>query len=94
MHEVDKLGHLLESCRAIGIVVRDESLGGDGGGLCRLRGQRVLFVDADDDDAGRYQKTVSALKDEPELEHMFLPPVIREDLQRLRDDDRSDRGQH
>jgi hypothetical protein len=94
MYEVDKLGHLLESCRAIGIVVRDESLGGGGGGLCRLRGQRVLFVDADADDAGRYEKTISALKDEPEFEQMFLPPVIREDFQRSRDDDRSARGQH
>ena len=92
MHEVDKLGHLLESCRAVGIVVRDESLGGGGGGLCRLRGERVLFVDAEADDAGRYEKTVAALVAVPEFDDMFLPPVIREDLERARTEARSARG--
>lgn len=92
MHEVDKLGHLLESCRAIGIVIRDEPLGGGGGGMCVLRGQRVLFVDAEETDGGRYEKTVAALIGEPEFDEMFLPPVIRDDLERARDAARSPRG--
>lgn len=92
MLEVDKLGHLLESCRTVGIVVRDEPLGGGGGGLCRLRGERVLFVDADADDVGRYEKTVDALLEEPEFDDMFLPPVIRDDLERARTEARSSRG--
>ena len=49
-------------------------MGGEGGGLCKLRGRRVLFVDTFADIATRYDRTISALAGRPELEGRFLPP--------------------
>lgn len=74
------LERLLEACGDLGIAVRCEPLGGEGGGLCLLRGQRVLFVDSDADLAFQLDTTASALADLPELGQMYLPPVLRETL--------------
>ena len=80
----EKLGRLLELCGELAIAVRYEPLGGEGGGLCLLRGRRVLFVDSDADLATQYDATVSALAGLPELDEVFLPPVLRQALEAKR----------
>ena len=62
-------------------------LGGDGGGLCLLKGQRVLFVDLDADLASQLDTTVLALAQVPELDEVFLPPVLRQALDAKRTTD-------
>ncbi len=77
-----RLETLLATAEQLGIEVRRESLGGEGGGLCSLRGRRVLFVDTAADAATRYDRTVAALASLPELQDRYLPPELREDLDR------------
>jgi hypothetical protein len=77
-----RLETLLEAAEQLGIEVRCEPLGGDGGGLCQLKGRRVLFVDASADLATRYDRTLAALAGLPELAQRFLPPELRDDLER------------
>lgn len=77
-----RLDLLLEIARELAIEVRTESLGGEGGGLCVLRGRRVLFVDQLADLETRYEKTAASMSALGELEHRYLPPEVREDLQR------------
>ena len=55
--------------------VRQERLGGSGGGWCRVRGREVLFVDLDADVATRADRC---------LEAMYLPPALREKVDALR----------
>jgi hypothetical protein len=45
MHTVDMLERLLAACRAAGYSIRQEWLGGDGGGVCEIKGQKCVFVD-------------------------------------------------
>jgi len=45
MHRVEILEQLLARAASRGLVIRQEWLGGRGGGLCELRGQSYLFVD-------------------------------------------------
>lgn len=45
MHRVEMLEQLLARAANRGLVIRQEWLGGRGGGLCELRGQNYLFVD-------------------------------------------------
>jgi hypothetical protein len=79
-----RLEALLTLAEHVGIDVRAEPMGGTGGGLCRLRGKRVLFVDTAADLEIRYEKTLNALAPLPELETHFLTPEIRRDIEDLR----------
>ena len=79
-----RLEALCELAEDIGIEVRAEPMGGDGGGLCVLRGQRVLFVDTAADLANRYDHTLAAMAPLTELEQRYLVPELRHDIERQR----------
>lgn len=78
-----KLETLINAAQELGLTIRHEPLGGSGGGLCKLRGQRILFVDTSADPEDRYEALLAALAPLPELEVHYLPPELREDLERL-----------
>ena len=84
-----RLEQLLTVAEEIGIDVRVEPMGGEGGGLCRLRGQRVLFVDTSADLATRYDRTLAAMASLPELDGRYLLPELRQDIDRQREIDAS-----
>lgn len=79
-----RLEALLELAERMGIDVRAESMGGGGGGLCRLKGRRVLFVDTGADLATRYDRTLEALAGLEEIDSHYLLPEVRQDLERQR----------
>ncbi|MCK6482902.1 MAG: hypothetical protein HUU22_09015 [Phycisphaerae bacterium] len=79
-----RLEALLTLAEQIGLEIRRESLGGDGGGLCELRGRRVLFVDSAADIDTRYERTLAAIAETPEWESRYVSPELREDLDRMR----------
>jgi hypothetical protein len=79
----NRLDVLLNLARELGIEIRSESLGGEGGGMCVLRGRRVLFVDTSADVETRYEKTVGAMAALAELDGRYVPPEVREDLDRM-----------
>ena len=81
-----RLDTLLAAAEQLGIEIRQAPLGGEGGGLCQLRGRRVLFVDTSADTATRYDRTVGAMAGLPEMQGMYLPPLVREDLARAADE--------
>lgn len=68
---------MLELLRRFGIEVRSERLGGGGGGLCRVKGKRVLFVDLDADQQTQSERCIEALRMQPEIESMYLTPALR-----------------
>lgn len=80
-----RLDTLLSTAEEIGLSVRREPQGGEGGGYCVLRGQRVLFVDTMADLGTRYERTLAALAPLPEIEQKYLPPEIREDIEEQRE---------
>ena len=82
MEPANQLEAVLEAFARVGIEVRQECLGGDGGSLCRLRGRRVLFVDLDADIATRLDHAIAALADVAEAASFYLPPEIRERIGR------------
>ena len=45
MHTVELLQEALEAARGLGYDVRQDWLGGDGGGHCLVRGRRLLLLD-------------------------------------------------
>ena len=65
-----------------GVEVRETALGGRGGGLCEVGGKKILFIDLDADLATRLERSVQALAELPQLDSVFIPPVIRDLLDR------------
>ena len=61
----------------VGVEVRQEHLGGCGGGLCVLRGRRVAFLDLDADVATRLHHCLAALAALPELDNVYVHPALR-----------------
>jgi len=78
MEETAQFDEVLRLCERLDIEIRREHLGGDGGGICTMRGRRLLFVDLDADPATRLAAAVSALAVLPEIEDLYVPQVLRE----------------
>ncbi len=79
-----RLDALLMLAEEIGIDVRTEAMGGEGGGLCVLKGHRVLFVDTAADLATRYERTLGALAGVAEVQDRYVVPEVRRDLDQQR----------
>ncbi len=75
-----RLESLLTLAEEIGLDVRAEPMGGEGGGLCRLKGRLILFVDTSADLATRYDRTVVAMANLPEINDRYLLPEVRQDI--------------
>ena len=84
MDALTQFDTVLQLLRKLGVETRQEHLGGEGGGLCRLRGQPVVFVDLDADVATQLSRCVEALAGMPEIDTMYLPPTLREQVEALR----------
>ena len=76
---------LLETARRLGLIIRHVKLGGSGGGLALVKGQRHLFVDVDADPEDQLERTARALGGIPEAEQLFTRPDVRELVDRYRD---------
>lgn len=72
---------LLELASRLDIEVRYAALGGEGGGLCKLKGKRVLFVDSSADTATQCSRCLSDFAQIPDLDSMFIEPELREALE-------------
>ncbi|KPK75192.1 MAG: hypothetical protein AMJ79_12260 [Phycisphaerae bacterium SM23_30] len=84
MEDATLLAALLDLAENAGIEVRREALGGEGGGLCLLRGRRILFVDAAAVLTDQIARTAEALADLREIESSYLLPQVRECLEKYR----------
>lgn len=79
--ELDELVAILGD---LDIAVRYAALGGDGGGLCTVRGRQELFIDIDADVATQVERTLSAVASRSEIDSMHLAPHIRAGVERVR----------
>ncbi len=84
MNTESRLDALISLAEEIGLTIRREPLGGDGGGYCVLRDKRLLFVDTTADLETQYDRTVAALAPLAELDRHYLTPEVREDIERRR----------
>ena len=80
MDEQGLLSELLDLAEELGVEVRRDFLGGEGGGICRLRGKWVLFVDSDASVAEQVSRTAEALAGQVGLEDRYILPQVRDIL--------------
>lgn len=75
---------MLELAEQVELEVRQEALGGEGGGLCVLRGKNILFVDTMADPAEQIATTAEALAGLEKMDDVYVLPQIREILDEYR----------
>ena len=73
---------LEELAEKLGISLRWDVLSSEGG-ICELRGKRILMVDRDLDDLSKIDVMAAALCDEP-IEDIYILPEVREILDRAK----------
>ncbi len=87
MDNQSKLHLLLDLAESLCIEVRrGPARGGpgsaEGGSLIRLRGKEILFLDTHASDSAQVAAVAAALAGRDEIEQMFLPPEIRQTIEK------------
>lgn len=80
----DRFDQLLGLAERLGLTIRREPLGGEGGGYCVIKGKGVLFVDTLADLETRYDRTLTTLARLPQIEEHFVSPELRDELVRAK----------
>lgn len=75
MHTVELLEQAVRTARQLGYTVRQEWLGGAGGGACEVRGRKFLFLDVTASPVDQLDQVLDALRKELPMPSL---PVCRE----------------
>lgn len=73
MHTVEVLKRLLDAARGLGYGVREDWLGGSGGGGCEIKGRKWIFLDLAQGPAEHLDQVTEALRRDPALAGVELP---------------------
>lgn len=77
MHTADLLDHALRAAEQLGYQIRQEWLGGSGGGDCEIKGQKWLFIDLSLSLPDQLHLVVEALRREPRTATLQLSAPLR-----------------
>ncbi|MDD5458185.1 MAG: hypothetical protein PHF37_02165 [Phycisphaerae bacterium] len=78
MNDSEILEELLGLLEENGIEVRRESLGGQGGGFCVIKGQKLFFADTNADSVDVAALCAGAIAQNVDTESIYLRPEVRE----------------
>ncbi len=78
MNEQRIVEELLTLLEANGVTIRNEPLGGSGGGLCTMKGQSIFFVDTQAQSADIAPICAEAVSKVVDIEKLYIKPEIRQ----------------
>ena len=81
MHTVELLQQALDTARRLGYEVRQDWLGGNGGGHCLVRGRKWILLDVAQTVDEQLDVVVDALRDEPGAARAVRSPELAERMQ-------------
>jgi hypothetical protein len=84
MHTVELLKEALEAAQRLGFVVRQDWLGGDGGGHCLVRGRKWVLLDVAQTAEEQLAVVIDALRGEACAARVVSSPELAERLQSQR----------
>ncbi|NLX97691.1 MAG: hypothetical protein GXY83_16100 [Rhodopirellula sp.] len=84
MHTVDLLQEALKIAGQLGYRIRQEWLGGSGGGGCEIRGRRHLFLDLALTPADQLEIVLQVIQRHPEAASSAMPPQLKTLIQAKR----------
>lgn len=77
MHTVDLLDEALRIAAQLGYRVRQEWLGGSGGGACEFNGSKWIFLDLALASSEQLEQVVEALRGEPMARSLDVSQTLR-----------------
>jgi len=78
MEERRLLEELLALLEQSGVNIRNEPLGGSGGGLCTVKGQKIFFVDTQAAAADVAALCAQAVLTVADIESVYIKPEVRQ----------------
>jgi hypothetical protein len=78
MDEQRILDELLALLEDSDVTVRREPMGGSGGGLCTIKGQRIFFMDTQSNSAEIAALCAEAVARVMDLESVYIRPEVRQ----------------
>lgn len=78
MNEQRILEELLVLLEAHSVTIRTESLGGSGGGLCRIKGEPIFFVDSQAPSVEVAALCAKAVPQLVDIEKLYIRPEVRQ----------------
>jgi hypothetical protein len=81
MHTVELLREAVDAAKRLGYEVRQDWLGGDGGGHCLVRGRKWILLDLAQTAEEQLDVVVEALRDEPGAARVVRSPELMQRLQ-------------
>jgi hypothetical protein len=78
MNEQNILEELLALLEANGVTIRNEPLGGSGGGFCTIKGENIFFVDTQASSAVSAAMCAEAVSKVVDVEQIYIKPLIRQ----------------
>ncbi|MHC4536233.1 MAG: hypothetical protein ACYS6K_19960 [Planctomycetota bacterium] len=78
MDEQRILEELLALLEANNVAIRDEPLGGNGGGLCAMKGRQIFFVDTQAPSAVVAVMCAQAVPKVVDIEQVYIKPEVRQ----------------
>lgn len=77
MHTVELLDQAIRTAQALGYALREEWLGGEGGGDCEIKGQKWLFLDLGQPHDEQLGQVLDLLRREDAANRLELPPDLK-----------------
>jgi len=84
MNPESLFNELLHLAEKLQIEIRHLSLGGQGGGLCKIKGKYVLFLDINSEILEKLHQAAQELANLEQLDTLYIIPELRELLDRYR----------
>lgn len=78
MNEAEIAEQLLELLEAEGVIIRKEHLGGGGGGLCTIKGQKYFFADMQSSAGETAVLCAEAVLKVVDIDGKYLRPQVRQ----------------
>ncbi len=78
MNEQQILEELLALLESNGVTIRNEPLGGSGGGLCTIKGRQILFVDTQASSIVTAAVCAEAVPKVADIEQIYIKPQVRQ----------------
>ncbi len=82
MNEQKILEELLILLEGNGVIIRNEPLGGSGGGLCTVKGEQIFFVDTQGASAEVAALCAEATSKVVDIEKIYIKPEVRQFIER------------
>ena len=78
MNEQQILEELLALLESNGVTIRNEPLGGSGGGLCTIKGRQILFVDTQAPSIVMAAVCAEVVPKVADIEQIYIKPQVRQ----------------